>query len=123
MPRSIPEMIRGDFKCEDIAKCILGLKNIDIDAYKMLVTKGPMTAERLGELLNRERSTAYRSLQNLMVCGLVYRETKTISEGGYYYDYTALDPGKMKEKVAGNIDEWYNKMKKLVADIDKEIMK
>lgn len=123
MPRSIPEMIRGDFKCEDIAKCILGLKNIDIDAYKMLVTKGPMTAERLGELLNRERSTAYRSLQSLMVCGLVYRETKTISEGGYYYEYIALDPCKMKEKVAGNIDEWYNKMKKLVGDIDKEIMK
>lgn len=123
MPRSIPEMIRGDFKCEDIAKCILGLKNIDIDAYKMLVTKGPMTAERLGELLKRERSTAYRSLQNLMVCGLVYRETKTISEGGYYYEYIAIDPCKMKEKVAGNIDEWYNKMKKLVGDIDKEIMK
>lgn len=123
MPRSIPEMIRGDFKCEDIAKCILGLKNIDIDAYKMLVTKGPMTAERLGELLKRERSTAYRSLQSLMVCGLVYRETKTISEGGYYYEYIALDPCKMKEKVAGNIDEWYNKMKKLVGDIDKEIMK
>ncbi|MCZ7399161.1 MAG: TrmB family transcriptional regulator [Candidatus Methanoperedens sp.] len=123
MPRSIPEMIRGDFKCEDIAKCILGLKNIDIDAYKMLVTKGPMTAEHLGELLNRERSTAYRSLQSLMVCGLVYRETKTISEGGYYYEYIALDPCKMKEKVAGNIYEWYNKMKKLVGDIDKEIMK
>ena len=66
MPRSIPEMIRGDFKCKDIAKCLLGLKNIDIDAYKMLVANGPMTAEHLGELLKRERSTAYRSLQNLI---------------------------------------------------------
>jgi len=123
MPRSIPEMIRGDFKCEDIAKCILGLKNIDIEAYKVLVAKGPMTAERLGELLNRERSTAYRSLQSLMVCGLVHRETKTISAGGYYYDYVALEPRRMKEMVQGNIDAWYNKMKKLVANIDKDIMK
>lgn len=97
MPRSIPEMIRGDFKCDDIAKCILGLKNIDIDSYKVLVLKGPMTAERLGELLNRERSTAYRSLQNLMTCGLVHRETKTISEGGYYYEYKALEPGQLKK--------------------------
>lgn len=123
MPRSIPEMIRGDFKCEDVAKCILGLKNIDIEAYKILVQKGPMTAEHLGELLKRERSTAYRSLQSLMVCGLVHRETKTISAGGYYYEYTALDPCKMKDMVWGNIDEWYNKMKKLVARIDKDIMK
>jgi len=25
----------------------------------------------------------------------------------------------MKDMVQGNIDQWYNKMKKLVADIDK----
>lgn len=123
MPRSIPEMIRGDFKCEDIAKCILGLKNIDIEAYKVLAAKGPMTAERLGELLNRERSTAYRSLQSLIGCGLVHRETKTISTGGYYYEYIAQDPCRMKDMVQENIDEWYNKMKKLVADIDIEIMR
>lgn len=123
MPRSIPEMIRGEFKCEDIAKCILGLKNIDIEAYKVLVSNGPMTAERLGELLNRERSTAYRSLQSLMTCGLAHRETKTISSGGYYYEYVALPPPRMKDMVQGNIDAWYNKMKRLVADIDKDIMK
>lgn len=123
MARSIPEMIRGDFKCDDIAKCILGLKNIDVDAYKLLVTKGPMTAEKLGEILNRERSTAYRSLQSLMTCGLVHRETKTISAGGYYYEYIALPPKKMKEMIRGNIDEWYNKMKHIVSDIDEEIMK
>lgn len=123
MPRSIPEMIRGDFKCEDTAKCILGIKNIDVEAYKLLVTKGPMTAERLGELLKRERSTAYRSLQSLMACGLVHRETRTISAGGYYYEYIALSPSKMKEMLAGNIDAWYNKMKKLVASIDRDIMK
>ena len=122
MPNSIPEMIKGDFKCEDIAKCILGLKNIDVDTYKTLVNKGPMTAETLGEVLNRERSTAYRSLQNLITCGLVYRETRTISSGGYFYEYIALEPGKMKEMINSNIDEWYAKMKKLAEDIDKEIM-
>lgn len=116
-------MIKGDFKCDDIAKCILGLKNIDIESYKALVAKGPMTAEHLGELLNRERSTAYRSLQNLIGCGLAHRETRTISSGGYYYEYVALDPCRMKDLVQGNIDEWYHKMKKLVAEIDKDIMK
>lgn len=123
MPRSIPEMIRGDFKCEDIAKCILGLKNIDIETYKSLVSKGPMTAESLGEVLKRERSTAYRSLQNLMGCGLVRRETRTINSGGYFYEYIAIDPCRMKDMVQGNIDQWYNKMKNLVADIDKDIIK
>ncbi len=94
MARSIPEMIRGDFKCDDIAKCILGLKNIDIDAYKLLVVKGPMTAEKLGEVLNRERSTAYRSLQNLMMCGLVHRETKTSRPGVIIMSILLLNPRK-----------------------------
>ena len=123
MPRSIPEMIRGDFKCDDIAKCILGLKTIDIEAYKILLSKGSMTAEGLGDILKRERSTAYRSLQSLMGCGLVHRETKTIKTGGYFYEYIALDPGRMKKMIQRNIDEWYNKMTKLVDEIDKEIMK
>ncbi len=123
MPRSIPEMIRGDFKCDDIAKCILGLKNIDIETYKILAIKGPMTAEKLGELLSRERSTAYRSLQSLMGCGLVHRETRTIPTGGYFYEYIPLDPLRMKEMVIQNINEWSDKMKKLVAEIDKDIMK
>jgi predicted transcriptional regulator len=123
MPRSIPEMIRGDFKCDDIAKCILGLKTIDIDSYKVLAIKGPMTAERLGELLNRERSTAYRSLQNLMTCGLIHRETRTIKDGGYYYEYKALEPARLKDMVQVNIDQWYIKMKTLAANIDKDIMK
>lgn len=58
-----------------------------------------------------------------MACGLVHRETRTISAGGYYYDYIALSPSRMKEMVQGNIDAWYDKMKKLVAQIDKDIMK
>ncbi|MCL7413743.1 MAG: TrmB family transcriptional regulator [ANME-2 cluster archaeon] len=122
MPSSIPEMIHGNFNCSDIAKCVLGLKSLDLETYRLLVQEGAKTAEELGELLNRERSTAYRALQNLMTCGLVYRETKTIEGGGYYYIYNALDPCKLKEMVQGNIDTWHEKMSALTRDIEKEIM-
>jgi len=121
MPNSIAEMIKGDFKCEDIAKCLLGLKNIDIETYKLLVKAGPMKSETLGKLLNRERSTAYRSLQNLIKCGLVHREARTIPSGGYYFEYIAIDPSKLKEIIYKNLDEWYNKIKTLIDDIDKEL--
>lgn len=122
MPSSIPEMIHGNFKCVDIAKCVLGLKNLDLETYRLLVSRGQMTAEELGEHLNRERSTAYRALQNLMSCGLVYRETKTIEGGGYYYVYLALDPCKMKDMIQDNIDSWYEKMKVMIEDIETEII-
>ena len=121
MSSSIPEMLRADFKCEDVAKCILGLKTLDVEAYKALLQHGPMTAEKLGELLNRERSTAYRSLQNLISCGLVYRETKSIDIGGYYYEYVAIERTKTKEMIKKNVDEWYDKMCELIEKFDQEI--
>ena len=121
MASSIPEMLRANFKCDDVAKCILGLKALDLESYKSLLAHGSMTAENLGELLNRERSTAYRSLQNLISCGLVYRETRSIDAGGYYYEYVAIDPCEMKTMIQKNIDEWHEKMTKLVTNIDEDI--
>ncbi len=122
MASSIPEMLRANIKCDDVAKCILGLKTLDMDSYKTLLSHGPMTAEKLGELLNRERSTAYRSLQNLISCGLVYRETRSIDVGGYYYEYVAIDPCEMKNMIKSNIDEWHKKMTTLVENIDEDIV-
>ena len=113
MASSIPEMLRAECKCEDMAKCVLGLKELDINTYKALLENGAMTAERLGELLGRERSTAYRSLQNLIAAGLVYRETRSISVGGYYYEYVAIEPAQVKEMIKQTIDQWYQKMNAL----------
>ena len=115
-------MIHGNFNCSDIAKCVLGLKNLDIETYRLLVIHGQMTVEKLGELLKRERSTAYRSLQNLISCQLVYRETRTIEGGGYYYIYAAQDPCRLKEMLKENIDTWYEKMNSMIRDIESGIM-
>jgi predicted transcriptional regulator len=121
MANSIHEMIRASFRCEDMVKCVLGLKSLDIETYKALLSHGPLTAEKLGEILNRERSTAYRSLQNLISCGLVYRETKSIESGGYYYKYVAIEPQEMKQMVKKNVDEWYNQMNELIEKIDDKV--
>ncbi|WP_410508941.1 helix-turn-helix domain-containing protein [Methanosarcina hadiensis] len=121
MTNSIHEMIRASFRCEDMVKCVLGLKSLDIDAYKALIMHGPLTAEKLGEILNRERSTAYRSLQNLISCGIVYRETKSIDGGGYYYEYVAIEPQEMKQMVKKNVDEWYSRMNDLIEKMDDKV--
>ncbi|MCC7575272.1 MAG: TrmB family transcriptional regulator [Methanomethylovorans sp.] len=122
MASSIHEMLRANCKCDDVAKCVLGLKNLDLLAYKKLFEQGPMTAEDLGNLLQRERSTAYRSLQNLIAVGLVYRETRSIQIGGYYYEYVAISPAQFKQMLKQNIADWYNKMDKLLDDFEKELL-
>ena len=121
MANSIHEMIRASFRCEDVIKCVLGLKSLDVEAYKALLMHGSLTAEKLGEILNRERSTAYRSLQNLIACGIVYRETQSIEGGGYYYEYVAIKPQEMKQMVKKNVDEWYNQMNELIENMDDKV--
>ncbi len=121
MANSIHEMIRASFRCEDVIKCVLGLKSLDVEAYKALLMHGSLTAEKLGEILNRERSTAYRSLQNLIACGIVYRETQSIEGGGYYYEYVAIKPQEMKQLVKKNVDEWYNQMNELIENMDDKV--
>jgi predicted transcriptional regulator len=121
MANSINKMIRDSSGCEDMVKCVLGLKALDIEAYKALLEHGPLTAEKLGDLLNRERSTAYRSLQNLISCGIVYRETRSIESGGYYYKYVAIDPQELKKMVKKNVDEWYQQMNELIEKLDDKI--
>lgn len=122
MNASISEMLRANCECEDVTKCILGLKSLDLQAYKTLLSEGPMTAETLGRHLCRERSTAYRSLQSLISCGLVFRETRTIEAGGYYYEYVAVHPDEVKRMLQENVDRWYRKVCSLIKTMDKEFM-
>ncbi|MEA3397681.1 MAG: helix-turn-helix domain-containing protein, partial [Chloroflexota bacterium] len=79
-------------------------------------------AETLGVHLKRERSTAYRSLQNLISSGLVYRETRTIDAGGYYYEYVGIDSVQVKEMIKEDINKWYEKMTMLIENLDKELL-
>lgn len=121
MANSIHEMIRTSFRCEDMVKYVLGLKSLDVEAYKALLLNGSLTAEKLGEILNRERSTAYRSLQNLLTCGIVYRETRSIESGGYYYEYAALETQETKQMVRKIVDEWYDRMNELIEKMDSKV--
>ena len=118
MAQSISEILKSTHKCDDIVKCVLGLKELDLTTYKNLVKGGRMTVEKLSELLGRERSTTYRSLQNLLSCGLVHRETRSIESGGYFYEYIAEDPCTMKEMIKSNVDDWYAKMQDIITDMD-----
>ncbi len=101
---------------------MLGLKGLDLQTYKTLCRQGEMTVDVLSERLHKEKSTVYRSLQNLLRAGLVSRKKNVMEGGGYYYVYRALDPHVLKQNLIANINQWYQKMMSFVKDIDKEIL-
>lgn len=95
MVDSIREMIRESFRYEDAVKCTFGLNSLDLEIYKKVSVHGPITTEELGEIVKRERSTVYRSLQNLIACGIAYRKKKSIEGEGTTMNIHQSNPGKL----------------------------
>ena len=94
----------------ELLKCALGIKTPEIQAYCLLVNKGPISIQEATNDLNKSRSTAQRLLQNLVEKGLATREEQLIGLGGYRFIYRAVPPEILKETIAEILQKWYHKM-------------
>jgi predicted transcriptional regulator len=107
---------------QEIIKCALGIKRTEIQAYCVLVNKGPITIAEATDFLGKSRSTAQRLLQNLVEKGLATREEELIGLGGYKYVYKPITPERLKENISKNLDLWYQKMKSELEDFPEKIL-
>jgi len=61
--------------------------------FRVLVESDePMTIDAVAEAVDRERSTAYRSVQRLLQTGFITKEQINYDQGGYYHVYSPTDP-------------------------------
>ena len=104
--------------CNDVIQCIFNLNTLDITVYKKLKETKEARTDELAKKINRERSTVYRSLQKLTCSDLCIKKTNTLENGGYYHTYTCKDIKKTKEKLEKCIDEWYEKMKATIKELE-----
>lgn len=107
---------------QEIIKCALGIKRTEIQAYCILVNKGPITIQEATDFLGKSRSTSQRLLQNLVEKGLATREEELIGLGGYKYVYKPIPPERLKETISRNLDSWYQKMKSELEDFPEKIL-
>jgi len=106
----LPNKLMNAPTCEDLVQCAFSLSEFEITIYRKLVEVGPSRADEIAEEIGRDRSTVYRSLQKLMSCGMVFRETRSIERGGYYHVYIPISKQMMKEKLERCVDEWHQRM-------------
>ena len=107
---------------QEIIKCALGIKRTEIQAYCILVNKGPITIQEATDFLGKSRSTSQRLLQNLVEKGLATREEELIGLGGYKYVYKPIPPERLKETISRNLDSWYQKMQSELEDFPEKIL-
>jgi predicted transcriptional regulator len=108
-----------NIQCDDAVKCLFNLNNLDIIIYKTLQKTGEIRADELASLINRERSTVYRSLQKLIKCRMCLKKTKHLQRGGYYHVYECSNNKNIKKHAKKCLDEWYLSLKKTIEKFEK----
>ncbi|WP_115864101.1 helix-turn-helix domain-containing protein [Halorussus litoreus] len=119
MSNSMAEYLQQDMECEGLLECFHGLKQLDRECFKSLVeNEEPLTIDELAERVDRERSTAYRSVQRLLQAGFIQKEQVNYDQGGYYHVYRPTDPEKAANDMQRMLNDWYAKMGQLIQEFE-----
>ena len=100
-----------NMQCEEAIKCVFDLNKLDILVYKKLKGIGEARADELALVLDKERSTVYRSLQTLTDAGVCKKIRRTLKQGGYYHAYQCNDISDIQKKAFDCLDSWYQSVK------------
>ena len=121
MANSMAEQLQQDMQCEGLLECIHGLKQLDKECYRALVESDEaMTIDEIAASVDRERSTAYRSIQRLLQTGFIQKEQVNYDQGGYYHVYSPTDPAQVATDMQRMLNDWYAKMGQLIREFEEK---
>ena len=117
MPDPMTEQLQRDIECEGLLECFHGLKELDKEVFRVVTqSDDPLTVDEIAEQIDRERSTAYRSVRRLMQTGFVQKEQINYEQGGYYHVYRPTDPDVIADEMQRLLNDWYAKMGQLIGE-------
>ncbi len=107
--------------CTDLLRCMYNLSDMDMEALKLMLSEGPFKADDLADRLGRDRSTVYRSLQKLVSCQVVTKETRNLERGGYYHVYAAVPRDVLRERLEHCVEEWHSRVTSLIERFEEDM--
>jgi predicted transcriptional regulator len=118
---SRPRLDRDAKSCADLVQCLYNLAELDMEILRRLMTQGPARAEDLADELGRDRSTVYRSLQKLVTCQSVAKETRSLERGGHFHLYTAVPKDVLRMRLEDCIEEWHGRLLEMLGRFDEDM--
>ncbi len=98
------------FECIDVIGCVFNLTLTDISTFEALTWNHGATTKEIAKRIEKDRSTAHRSLEKLVACGLSQKEKVANETRGYSYVYTRISDRDLYLKAKSNIDKCYEKI-------------
>jgi len=121
MVDSMSEQLQRDMQCEGLLECFHGLKQLDKQCFRVLVQSDePLTVDEVADIVERERSTAYRSIQRLLKAGFIQKEQVNYEQGGYYHVYAPTDAERIADSMQRMLNDWYAKMGQLISEFEEK---
>lgn len=117
MAGSMHEYLEQDMACEGLLECFHGLTELDKEVFGELTSANdPLTVDEIADRVDRERTTAYRSVQRLVEAGFVDKEQVNYEQGGYYHVFRPTDPDVVADDLQRMLNDWYAKMGQLISE-------
>ncbi|MFB6155917.1 MAG: helix-turn-helix domain-containing protein [Haloferacaceae archaeon] len=108
-------MQQENLECEGLLECLHGLKALDVECFRVLNNVDEaLTVDEIASQVDRERSTAYRSVQRLLQRGLIQKEQVNYEQGGYYHVYKPKDASDLANDMQRMLNDWYAQMGSLI---------
>jgi len=111
-----------EVKCDEhircILKCAFDVSCFEMEVYLALLKKNPATVDELAEVLEKDKSTVYKSLQKLLEKGLVVRDYRILRSGGYKYLYRPVQFEDFKVKMMKAIEQWAKSLTEFLHSIE-----
>jgi predicted transcriptional regulator len=119
MPDSMRGYLQQEMECEGLLECFHGLRGLDREVFGALANAGEgLTVDEIAETVDRERSTAYRSVQRLLQAGFIQKEQINYDQGGYYHVYFPTDAERISDDMQRMLNDWYAKMGQLIQEFE-----
>ena len=104
--------------CLDVVKCIHNLTDTDILILENLPRDDAITAQEVAKLIGKDRSTAHRGLEKLVVCGVCYKEKRAGTPRGYSNYYHRIPARELYKMTEQSLDKCYAQVKDALKKID-----
>lgn len=115
MANSIEGYLQQDMECARLLECFHGLKDLDRSVFDELASADePLTVDEVATRVDRERSTAYRSIRRLVDAGFVEKQQINYDQGGYYHVFQLTDPDEVATRLQRMLNDWYAEMGQLI---------
>ncbi len=117
MAESLRDMLQSDMECEGLLECFHGLTDLDRAVFETLFdSEDALTVDDIAAEVDRERSTAYRSVKRLEEAGFVAREQRTYEGGGYYHVFSTANPDDVANDMQRMLNDWYAQIGQLIGE-------